>query len=219
MNKHIGKGWQYRVYDIGNGRVRKIKRKPVDSFGRIFFMPKPAPEHKKFRFNPVLSYKELLRISRGVDKNINLLKQQLNLIPGNLLGNPVFYDRVNYEQDYAQSCMEYFKSHEREDNNKIITKYVELILELWKYGFHDDIYNFPMNSGVDKNGQVIMIDLGEFVYDKEMVMQSVKDKKWLSKPFYAVFKGIWSREHFRKEMDRLITVENLDKYWRLKIKN
>ena len=27
MKKLTGKGWQYRVYDIGNGRVRKINKK------------------------------------------------------------------------------------------------------------------------------------------------------------------------------------------------
>ena len=125
-------------------------------------------------------------------------------------------DDINYEQDYAIPLMEYFKKHSKEKNNKMITKYVELILEIWKYGFHDDIFNFPMNSGVDKRGQVIMIDLGEFVYCKDKVEQSVRKKKWLLKPFYRVFKGIWSREYFRKEMDRLVTIENLNKNWELK---
>lgn len=217
MMKLIGKGWQYRVYDIGNDRVRKIKRSSIDSFGRIFFMPKPAPQHRKFRFNPILSFKEMRRISRNRDKNARVFKKFLDNIHGDLVGNPIYIDDVNFEQDYATPLMEYFKTHDKADNNEMITKYIELVIELWKYGFHDDIFNFPMNSGVDKNGSVIMIDLGEFVYSKDKVEESVQSKKWLSQPFYAVFKGIWSREYFRKEMDRLITVENLNKNWRSKI--
>lgn len=217
--KLISKGWQYRVYDIGNGKVKKIKRTLIDSFGRIFFMPKPAPEHRKFRFNPILSLKEMRRISRESDKDIGQLKKILPFIPGHFIGNPVFLKGINYKQDSAIPLLEYFKEHNKEMNNKMITKYVELLIELWKFGCSDNIFNFPVNSGVAKNGQVIMIDIGEFVFSKNKVKLAIQSKKWLSQPFYAVFKSVWSKKHFRKEMDRLVTIENLNKNWRLKIQH
>jgi hypothetical protein len=215
MMKLIGKGWQYRVYDIGNGRVRKIKRSLLDSFCRIFFMPKPAKEHRKFRFNVVLSLEEMWRISRGSDKDVSQLKKILPLIPGYLLGNPVFLDGINYEQDYAIPFFQYFQENNAEKNKEMITKYSELIVELWKYGCSDDIFNFRMNSGIDKNGRVIMIDLGELVCSKEKVGLSIKSKKWLHKPCYTLFlQDLELKNHFRQEMDRLVTFENLNQYWR-----
>jgi hypothetical protein len=212
--KLIGKGWQYRVYDIGNGRVRKIKRTPLDTFCRLFFMPKPVKENRKFRFNPVLSYQEMQRISRESDETIRKLKKILPSIPGHLLGNPIFLRGIDFEQDYATPLIQYFRKHDNQRNRELVTRYIELIVELWKYGCSDDIFNFYANSGFDKNGRVIMIDFGELIFFREEIEKSIKTKKWLTQPFHAFFKDFGLYDHFQKEMDRLITPYNLDKNWR-----
>jgi len=211
----IGKGWEYRVYDIGNGRVRKVKRTPVDSFCRLFFMPKPVKKNRKFRFNPILSYWEMRRISRETDENISRFKKILPFMPDHLVGNPVFLNGVNYEQDYAISLFQYFKQHNVSENRKIITKYAELVVELWKYGCSDNVFNFYNNSGVDKNEQVTMMDFGELAFSKEKVYQAIQSKRWLFQPSYALFRNEELKNYFQTEMERLITMKNLNKYWKL----
>lgn len=215
--KLIGKGWEYRVYDIDNGRVRKIKRSLVDSFGRLFFMPKPVKKNRKFRFNPILSLQEALRISRETEKGVGQLKKILPIIPVYLFGNPVFLKGINYEQDRAIPLSQYFKENDNIKNKEAITKYVELITELWKYGCSDDIFNFLGNVGIDKDGHVIMIDLGEFIFSKDAVESTIQSKNWLYQPSYKFFQEAELKDHFQKEMDRLVTIENLNKYWRIKV--
>ena len=117
----------------------------------------------------------------------------------------------------ARLLSRYFKVNDNVKNKEAITKYTELIVELWKYGCSDDIFNFLGNVGVDNSKHVIMIDLGEFVFSKDLVELSVRSKSWLSQPSYIFFTDIELKDHFRKEMDRLVTVENLNRYWELKI--
>jgi len=215
--KLIGKGWQYRVYDIGNGRVRKIKRTPIDSFWRIFFMPKIIKENRKFRFNPILSYREMRRISRESEANINKFKEILPSIPMYLTGNPVFLNGINYEQDYATPLLGYFQEHEDTENKKAITQYAQLILELWQHGCSDSVFNFATNSGVDSQNRVIQIDIGELDLEKNIVVEKVRNKKWLSQPSYIFHLDESMKRFFMEEMDNYVTMENLEKYWMSKL--
>lgn len=215
--KLIGKGWQYRVYDIGNERVRKIKRTPIDSFCRIFFMPKIIMENRKFRFNPGLSYREMRRISHESEENIMKLKEILPSMPMYLTGNPVFLSGVNYEQDYATPLLRYFQEHEDTENKKAITLYARLILELWQYGCSDSVFNFATNSGVDSQNRVIQIDIGELDFEKNIVAEKVRNKKWLSQPSYVFHLSDYMKRFFMDDMDNYVTIENLEKYWMSKL--
>lgn len=216
--KLIGKGWQYRIYDIGGGRVRKIKRSPIDSFCRTFFMPKVIKENRKLRFNPVLSYREMRRISRESDENIKRFKKILPFIFGYLAGNPVFSDGINYEQDYATPLLQYLRKHEDAENKKVITEYAQLVVGLWQYGCSDSVFNFATNSGVDSQNRVIQIDIGELDFEKDIVGEKVRNKKWLSQPSYRFYLSNTALENFFvREMDNYVTLENLDKYWMSKV--
>lgn len=217
--KLIGKGWQYRVYDIGGGRVRKIKRTAIDSFCRIFFMPKVIKENRKFRFNPALSYREMRRISRESDENIKKFREILSYMPAHLTGNLNFLNGINYEQDYTIPLLRYFEKHENGENKKVITQYAKLILELWQYGCSDSIFNFATNSGIDSQNRIIQIDIGELDLEKDIVAEKVRSKKWLTQPSYVFHLSDDMKRFFAGEMDRYLTIENLGKYWGLKLTN
>jgi hypothetical protein len=214
--KLIGKGWQYRVYDIGGGRVRKIKRTPIDSFCRIFFMPKVVEKNRKMRFNPVLSYREMRRISRESDENMQQFKEILPSMPAYLTGNIRLLDGINYEQDYAIPLLQYFEEHNDSENKKILTQYVQLILELWQYGCSDKIFNFATNSGIDSQNRVIQIDVGELDFEREAVAERVQNKEWLSRASY-IYSTDGMKRFFADEMNAYVTLENLDKYWKSKL--
>jgi hypothetical protein len=207
--KLIGKGWQYRVYDIGDGRVRKIKRTPIERFCRIFFMPKVVEKNRKMRFNPVLSYREMRRISRESDENMRQFKEILPFLPAHLTGNILLFEDINYEQDYVTPLLQYFEEHNDSENKKILTQYVQLILELWQYGCSDSIFNFATNSGIDSQNRVIQIDVGELDFEREAVAEKVQNKQWLSQASY-IYSTDDMKRFFANEMDMYVTIENLN---------
>src|SRR4051812_22296619 len=94
--KLIGKGWQYRVYDMGNGRVRKIERSILDSFCRALFT-----KGEIYFLNPIKSWKDAKLIRHKTRASITVLKRQLPQIPPELFGNPEFFGTHTYEQDKA----------------------------------------------------------------------------------------------------------------------
>ena len=141
------------------------------------------------------------------------LKQKLPNAPSYLLGNPAFKKNLNYEQDLAVPLGSFFKVHTFEENKEIIRKYILLLLELWRYGLSDSVYNYDINSAIDKEDRVIMLDLGEFEFEKESVIKDIKTKKWLTQAAYLYMEEGELKEFYKDEMERLVTVENLNKNW------
>ena len=207
--KQISSGWQYRVYDLGNGRVRKIERSLLDSFYCVFFT-----ESSKFYHRPMKSFQEARRLGRENLKTINRLKEILSVIPPQLFGNIKFLGGADYEQDLACPLGEYFRDHSPDENKKAIAGYVELVLKLWRYGCSDTIFNFTLNSAIDSNNRVIQIDIRELAFDKEAVINDIKTKKWLMQASHSFLEDLELKKFFREEMDRFATLENLDNNWK-----
>jgi hypothetical protein len=208
--REIGKGFQYHVYDAGKGRVVKIHQNNLERFVETFFSRDSGE-----RYNLKSSLRTVRELNEWSRQSIMELKKKLALIPPPLLGNPVFKGGVNYEQDAATPLGKYIATHSLEENKKIIQGYAIMILELWKYGLSDGNYNFMFNSGVDKEGRVIQLDLGDFIFEREVIEKHISFKMWIthSDSYYTMSEGEL-REFYEDEMNRLVTLENLDKTWR-----
>jgi hypothetical protein len=211
----VGAGWQYRVYDAGEGRVVKIYQNNFDRFLKTFFS-RDSGERYQLK-SSLRKVRELNLWSRDA---ITKLKNNLALIPPQLLGNPVFRGEVNYEQDVVTPLGRYIDTHSLEENKKIIQGYARMILELWKYGLSDGYYNFTVNSGVDKEGRVIQADLGDFIFEREEIECHISWKMWITgSDSYSNMNEGKLKEFYKDEMNRLVTLENLDKNWKSAIQS
>ena len=206
----IGKGSQYHVYDAGEGRVVKIYQNSFDRFVETFFS-RASDE----RYNLKSSLRKVRELNEWSRQSIMELKKNLALIPPPLLGNPVFKEEVNYEQDAATPLGKYIATHSLEENKKIIQGYTVMILELWKYGLSDGYYNFMLNCGVDKEGRVVQLDLGDFIFEREVIENHISFKRWIthSDSYYAMNEGEL-KQFYKDEMKRLLTLDDLDRNWR-----
>ena len=163
--KEIGKGLQFTVYDLENGRVLKIPNS-IDDMKKILIKWNPSllinskDLNEKIDYYLVLTEKSMVGIKNS---NINL----------EILGNPIFLDDNKIEQDKVKMISDCLQG-EIDNQKKVIDEFIILTIESWKNGFSDIVFNLKINSGIDKNGKAILSDFGELTFDKEIVKSRMK---------------------------------------------
>ncbi len=196
MNKLIEtRGFTYNVYDMGNGRVLKKEKPRLQQY----FLHLPFRHSPRYVRTHRLRAHALMRVL--ADKSI--------------IGNPEHAGRRSYAQDKAVILDAYLASHTLEENKKILDGYVVSIVETWKHGFSDIIYNFTRNSGVVAADKVILVDFNEVTFDKAEVRELLLNKRWSRA--LSCKEGLQDpelKEYYRQAMEKNMTVENLDRYWK-----
>ena len=197
----IDRGAQFKVYDLGD-RVKKI--------------PTTDEETKEIirKWSPELAPKEVEDCAAGLisarERGVEGIRK-LNISP-KILGNPEFANDGSITQIKVVTIREKLKNLEEKDQRSLIDGYVKSIFEQWKYGISDYIYNFPINNGVTKDGEVILIDFCEITFNKEDVANDITNGKWKTA---ATLKSIDDslRDYYFAEMEKLITLDSLEGYW------
>jgi len=166
-NKILGQGWQYTVYDLGNGRVYKRFNSVWQMFPVIWKERKQVfwriPWYvKEMKNNAIKSFDYL--------DNINIDKK--------LLGDFERRQGLDYEQDKALSIKEYLKDVSEDETRRVVDKFIGLVKIFWEIGFIDKAMKVGKNFGVNKNGEVVLIDLGEIWYKDESIKQRLKKRIW-----------------------------------------
>ncbi len=202
MNK-IGEGYYYHVYDLGNGRVLKKIKSKLRIFLFILFA-------NRFRAHFIFEYKNVLA-------SIKILKPLYVKIlsrikDASLLGNPMALEELSYEQDRVTPISQVI---DEQNFRNIIDKYVNFIKLFWSFGLHENIYNFTINNGVDKNGNVVLLDFNEITFDIDRIEEQIKNKIWLQSYSYLHLPRNWQK-YFSEKMDEEITKENLNNIWNIK---
>lgn len=205
MNKKIGEGLQYNVYDIYNGRVSKITTSTFEKINTL----------KRWGNYDLSKIKKKIKsINKITPKSIKGVKSIPNF-NFNLIGNPFFKEKLNYEQDKVILLGKYFSAHSLQENKNIIDLYIKNIFVLWKFGVSDTVFNFTINNGVNKNGEVILSDIGELTFVKKDVAGYIKEKKWLKKwSLKDDISDLKLKSYIAKKFDEKLTLENLEKYWK-----
>jgi len=194
--KLLDSGYFYDVFDIGNNRVLKKKR----SFFKI--AKNAGGWIKAFRH-----IKQCTQTNRLVIKKV----------PHSYLGNPVFKNKTNYEQDKVVLLMDYFDSHGLEENKIVVDKYISLIERLLSYDIHDYVYKFKNSYGLNSAGEIVFIDFNEVVFDKNEVLKLVQEKRWQSEAQFRKFPEGELKNYIQQKFTELLTIENINKFWSSKV--
>lgn len=198
---YIGCGRQFRVYDHGD-HVEKIptsiydvKRLLLKSDATYFFRPRQLDA-------------EARRIIAERDKAMRILRTR-NVDPKLLAGlqfagEVILQDKIVIVEDALKKTT---------NPEAIVDGYIDAIHRGWQAGVHEMSFNFTINNGIDNSGNVVITDIGELTFDKNVVSRQVEAKFW---------KSSWSPSRLRKElceyyfqkMDQLVTRSTLDQLWR-----
>lgn len=191
----VGKAWQYTVYDLRNGRVYKKFNSYDESFKIIlrdwWFVFWKTPSLVK-------------EMKDSAIKSLDFLENFLGQHPEYkaLFGNFERIGELDIEQDKVVPLKIYFKNHLTEENKIFIDKFVELCRIFFKFGFMDKALKVGENFGINKDGQVILMDIGEIWFDKDSVKKQIKNRVWTSWWWMRCVPREL-REYYIREMDKV----------------
>jgi len=198
--KKIGEGWQYGVYDLGNGRVLKRFHSPVKSYWVTLKSVFP------FRDDPLSSVPSFVKSAkRKALASFETLKKIQ--IPSAWLGNPKFLDGLDYEQDKATPLHDIFEKSDTATIKIIIDKFIIFNKQLLENGIIDKSFNITRNFGLDEDGNIILIDIGELFDSPERIKKQFADRAWDKKYVAGEIKNKEAREYFIQRMDENFSLD------------
>ncbi|MDD4900749.1 MAG: hypothetical protein PHS62_01385 [Patescibacteria group bacterium] len=192
--KKIGEGWQYSIYDLGNGRVFKKFHSPLKSYWVILKSIFPfrddsfmmIPNFSKSSKQKALTSFEIIKSGR---------------IPGLWIGNPKFLAGLDYEQDKAIPLHDVFLNSNTELIKSIIDKFIVFNRQLLEIGVIDKSFNITKNYGLDEKGNIVLIDIGEIFDDPERIKKQLSDRAWDKNYVAGCIKNIEAEKYFVRKMD------------------
>lgn len=194
--KKIGEGWQYGVYDIGNGRVlKKFHSLPK----RYWAILKTIFPFKDDPFYKVPGYARSMRLKAL--ESFSVLKD--SKIPPEIVGNPTFVNQFDFEQDKVVPLHDYFNEISIEAGKKLIDDFVLFNKQLLNYGFIDKSFNIGKNFGINDGGEIVLIDIGELFSNKDRIQKQIENRAWAK---HYVTDHIPKKlvRYFIKEMDKAL---------------
>jgi hypothetical protein len=204
--KKIGMGWQSSVYEKDEHTVVKTKSSRFSQFWRILLTAGPLAIVKG----------EMRRAHADLEKSLQIAEKTLShkgFDPSHF-GNPIIDTATqSYTQDKVVPLSSAIKNASVEEQKEYYRQYIELVRYLWKFGVHERIFNFALNTGINAQGKIILIDLGELTADKEKALDDIATKRWLRASSYLL---IWNKElkkYYRELMEKELTKEVLEKEW------
>ncbi len=199
--KKLGKGWQYTVYDLGNGRVLKRYNTWIDSY---LVMLHDAFIHHRL---PVINFSYYYREGKRVAME-SLKKISVSNIDKSMFGNPTICSNYDYEQDVVEPLAQSFKNGTMSSGRLLIDKFALFNKKLIKNGMIEKNFNIADNFGLNNSGDIIMIDIGEVCTDKNEIQEQLKRRVW-SAPDVLKKIPINFQQYFIETMDKSFGIERL----------
>ncbi|HVV15247.1 MAG TPA: hypothetical protein VHD55_02535 [Candidatus Paceibacterota bacterium] len=169
--KILGRGWQYTTYDIGNGRVLKKYNSFLVAYA---VMLNACVKSDRLSIFKIPQYhrgcKEFARSS--------LKKATSGLLDSWMVGNPKPLNELDYEQDKLIPLHERINGISLEKAKGYIDRFVDFNKTLLERGLIDKSFNITKNFGIDSEGRIVLMDLGELHSEKLAIEKQRRKRMW-----------------------------------------
>jgi hypothetical protein len=169
--KFIGRGWQYTVYDLGNGRVQKRYNTRLQAYWIMFKQNFPYINY------PIWKFKDYHAGCKNTARD-SIKKICETTIDLKFFGNPKILNELDYEQDKVTPLHEYFKGLTQEQGDHAIDAFIEFNQKLIKNRLMDKSFLIGKNYGINANGDIILTDIGELYSNEENIKRQIEKKPW-----------------------------------------
>jgi len=202
--KKLGSGLQFKVYDLGDGKVFKKLKGDFEMYlinlwwePHLLFAPwilkRKIEKAKKDRGDAIKYFS-----SKKFDKS--------------LLANLVINSKGIFQDKVIPISKVFDEKHI--DGKELIDLYCILIKNMWGQGFAEKVYKFVENYGLDSKGRVVLMDFAEMRFKRELIEEDIIIQRW-RKVFSdkMAIKGDL-RDYYNKSLMNLLTIKNLNLYWK-----
>lgn len=156
---------------------------------------------------------------RSLEELRSMLKKYPDLTSS--FANPVIGEDLNYRQDKVVVMGTALHGAGRAEGRRYIDEYIDLLLFHASYGIADPILQMGTNYGIDKKGKVVLIDIGELVFDKEAAVAAARTKAWRkADTYYSPFRfhnkyiiPVSLKPYYRRQMLTRFTPEAIEAVW------
>lgn len=198
--RKLGEGWQYTVYDLGNGRVRKKYNAPLRSVWIILkdIIPGELAGMRKIaQYIPDLKKKALQSFDALASSSI----------PKEWLANPARVNGLDYEQDKVVPLADLFAKYSLPESKALIDEFIEFNQRLMRYRLIDKFFNMTKNFGKNKRGEIVLMDLGELESNVQKITRLRQARVWAVPYKLKWLKSHEVRAYFVQEMDKHFKLE------------
>ena len=191
--KYVASGWQFTVYDLENGRVRKTYNTWLRAYTVMW---KDAIRHIR---PPVIFFTRIYEEGKAI------AAQSLKVITESgleqwMFGNPTVISTYAYEQDYAESLSHALEKAATQDGKQLIDKAIAFVVLLYSHSLIEKNFNVADNFGIDKSGNIILIDLGEVCFEAPEIATQISKRVWAAPDVLSRF-PVELREYFLTSMN------------------
>ena len=201
----IGRGAQYKVLDLHNGRVRKIPLTEEES--KAVVASWSGTSHAPLK--PLSNYPQ---VGVSASKRIQeIIQQRPELCMS--LAHPIFEDNGIYTQTKLETMGQFLRRCTSAEAMTLLDAYIETIVEHLRYGFCERVFNFTLNNGVHTNQHVALLDFGEVTFDQEEVATRIATRSWTRS--YSCTSELTPelRHYYLEHMSKRLTPETLILHW------
>lgn len=131
-----------------------------------------------------------------------------------------FFQTVTLVQQRVQTFEEVVpglvSAGREEDVFAVFTKYVEVVRGMWRRGVFFEVMNFHNDYGIDEQGNVLLIDLGELTTDEAKAKKYIEKRKMFEEYAFRWLTQVSPRtaDHYRHIADERLTVDSLKGFWK-----
>jgi hypothetical protein len=190
----IGEGWQYTVYDLGNGRVLKRFNSWLRTMAIIVRDCVPGEWRA---VGKIPSYIPELR--SAATRSFEVIR--IHDLPTEWLGHPVRREGLDFGQDKFTPLFQVLAVSSFEESKAVVDRFVVFADQLLRRGVIDKFFNIAKNFGVNQKGEVVLLDLGELVADEAEIVRQRTRRIWAADYKLKSIKDRALREYFVEQMD------------------
>ena len=119
-----------------------------------------------------------------------------------LFANPkILPNGIDYEQDMILPIQYYLKTCSVEEGKVVIDKFIAFVKLLISQNMVDKSFAIGKNFGLDKNGAVVLCDIGEIWSNPENIQRQIRNKAWSYRYVLKIFPNQELKHYFLQEMD------------------
>lgn len=202
--QELGRGAQYKVFDTGNGRVRKIalSKDEMRTVMRGWGDPQP---------NPAQLENDITDLADRRHASLDLVRHAR--IPPVLLGNPKLLQNDDYEQDKLTPLLHVFENADATEQKAYIDHSLAFMQTLWAYGVAELTHNFTSAHGLNAQGELVLLDFGEITTDQAQALRDIEHQTWRQRHSYLHHLSPGMQQYLDTRASQSLTVKQLKISW------